>query len=364
MAGLEGTIKEFGVADILQLICQQQKTGVLTVEANEEKAEIYLEEGNISAARITMGPAGDALGTLLVKAKLLSPEQLQAALATQKQTFEQLGEILMKQGVIARQDIGRAIQIQIYETFYDIFQWKDGTYQFNPKEVTITSPLYQLINIQSILLDVLRMIDEWPDIKHIIPSFDITFQPVSGSFPLDLDEDGLLVYNLIDGRRTAQEIIDECLMGRFSTCKILSILLQAGHITRVATVAAPSRSLLGRYAKHLGTASHYSALAMALVMVALLPTTFPENILPLLNPKLVQRSYLTENQRQKTLVRIENALEVYKIRTGRYPAALQDLAAGTFLPSDALGTRQGETIAYSPEGESYRLAITTAGNKR
>jgi hypothetical protein len=364
MAGLEGTIKEFGVADILQLICQQQKTGVLTVEAKGEKAEIYLDEGNISTARITTGPAADALGLLLVKAKLLSPEQLQAALATQKQTFEQLGEILMEQGVVARQDIERAIQIQIYETFYDIFQWKDGTYQFNPKEVTIKSPLYQLINIQSILLDVLRMIDEWPDIKRVIPSFNCTFQPVSGSFPLDLDDDGLLVFNLIDGLRTAQEIIDESLMGRFNTCKILSILLQAGHITRVAAAAAPSRSLLGRYARHLGTASHYSALALALVVIALLPTTFPGNILPLLNPKLVQRSYLTENQRQKTLVRIENALEVYKIRTGKYPAALQDLAAGNFLPADAFETRQGETIVYSPGEESYRLAITPAGTAR
>ena len=90
MAGLEGTIKEFGIADILQLICQQQKTGVLTVEAKGEKAEIYLDEGNIAAARVVTGAAGDALGTLLVKAKLLSPGQLETALATQKQTFEQL----------------------------------------------------------------------------------------------------------------------------------------------------------------------------------------------------------------------------------------------------------------------------------
>ncbi|MCX5902255.1 MAG: hypothetical protein NTV89_02025, partial [Proteobacteria bacterium] len=66
----------------------------------------------------------------------------------------------------------------------------------NPKEVKVKSPLYQLINIQSILLDVLRMIDEWPDVKRLVPSFEMTFQPVPGSFPADLADDGLLVYNL------------------------------------------------------------------------------------------------------------------------------------------------------------------------
>ena len=171
----------------------------------------------------------------LRKAKIISPGQLQAGLDAQNETYELLGEILMQQGAITREELARAIQVQIYETFYVIFQWKDGSYQFNLKDIKAKSPLYQLINIQSILLDVLRMIDEWPDVKRYIPSFDIIFQPVAGSFPAELADDGLLVYNLIDGVRTVQQIIDETLMGTFTTAKILSELLQAGYIAKTAS---------------------------------------------------------------------------------------------------------------------------------
>jgi hypothetical protein len=363
MAGLEGTIKEFGVADILQLICQQQKTGVLIVESKGGKAEIFLEEGNISAGRVFTRPPGDALGSLLVKAKLISPAQLQAALDAQKETCEQFGEILLRQGVISRVDLERAIQVQIYETFYVIFQWKEGSYQFNPKDVKDKSPLYQLINIQSILLDLLRMIDEWPDVKRFIPSFDIVFQPVPGSFPAELDSDGLLVYNLIDGARTVQQIIDEALMGTFNTCKILSELLQAGYIAKAAAAApTPAGPLIAALTKNFGAAVHYTALALVLAPVLLLPTTFPGNILPLLNVKQVQQSSLAEYQTQMKLLRIENALEVYTILKGRYPGNLHELVAGDFLRADDLKVTQGKTISYAPENESYRLAVAAAGD--
>jgi len=361
MSGLEGTIKEFGVADILQLICQQQKTGALMVESKGGEAEIYLEEGNISAARTTTRSSGNTLGTLLVKAKLISPGQLQTALDAQKETGEQLGEILMQQGAITREDLKRAIQIQIYETFYDIFQWKEGSYQFNPKEVKVKSPLYQLINIQSILLDVLRMIDEWPDVKRFVPSFEMTFQPVPGSFPADLADDGLLVYNLLDGRRNTREIIDESLLGKFNTCKILSELLQAGYITKAAPpAAAPAGALIAMITQKFSAVIHYAALVLVFFMVMLVPTSFPENILPLLNPKLVKQSYLTEYQKNRALLQIEHALDVYKIRNGRYPAALNELVAAKFLHAP----EHAENISYIPEEDSYRLSITTAGNKQ
>jgi hypothetical protein len=357
MPGLEGTIKEFGVADILQLICQQQKTGALMVESRGANVEIYLEEGNISAAHATTGSRRDNLGTLLVKAKLIAPGQLQAALVMQKQTGEQLGEILIQQGAITREDLKRAIQIQIYGTFYDIFQWKEGSYQFNPKEVKVKSPLYQLINIQSILLDVLRMIDEWPDVQRFVPSFEMTFQPMPGIFPADLADDGLNVYNLLDGRRNTQEIIDESLLGKFNTCKILSELLRAGYITEAAPpAAAPARALIAMITQKFSAAIHYAALVLVLFMVMLLPTSFPKNIL-LRNPKLVKQSYLAEYQKNQALLQIEHALDVYKIRNGRYPASLNELVTAKFL----LAPEHAENISYIPEEDSYRLSITTAG---
>jgi hypothetical protein len=351
MIGLEGSINEFSVVDVLQLICQQQKSGVLIVEHKGQKAELYIEEGKIVSA----GPTKYNLGELLTQAKLLSPGDLQRALDKQQETYEQLGEILIKQGSVEAVDLERAINNQIYETLYDICQWKEGTYKFNPKQTTRASSFLKPMNFQSVLLDVLRMIDEWPEVHSFIPSFDVRFQKILDVPAENLQPAALLVYNLINGTHTVQEIIDESLLGKFNTCKILSEFLQAGYISRASfTPAAPRKSRMRIYYKKVLAACHYAILSVILVTLAALIFAAPQNILPILTPSLIKRSYLTEYLNNTHLFKIDNALEIYKIRHGVYPGSLQELiSSGILNPADL--KLQGEKITYLPEQNSYNI---------
>ena len=43
---LSGTLKDFGIADILQLIGQQQKTGKLRLQNGDEEVEIIFSSGS------------------------------------------------------------------------------------------------------------------------------------------------------------------------------------------------------------------------------------------------------------------------------------------------------------------------------
>ena len=66
---LKGQIKVFGVADIIQLISQQQKTGVLCVEKKlEGKFEISFLNGNITGAKPSEYKTSSPLGEMLVSA--------------------------------------------------------------------------------------------------------------------------------------------------------------------------------------------------------------------------------------------------------------------------------------------------------
>jgi hypothetical protein len=351
MAGLEGTINEFSVADVLQLICQQQKSGVLTVEHKGQKEEIHIEEGKIVSA----GPAKYKLGEILVRAHKLTPEDLQKALHIQQETYELLGEILIKQGSITPDCLERAINNQIYETLYDVFQWKDGTYQFNPQIKNRASSAVKPMNFQSVLLDVLRMIDEWPEVHSFISSFDMRFQKSLTVHDENLQGAALVVYNLINGTRTVQEIIDESLLGRFNTCTILSEFLQTGYISKSSfTPAAPRKSRMGIYYKQVLAAGHYALLSVILLALAALVFSAPQNILPILSPGLIKQSDLADYLNNARLFRIDNALEIYKIRHGVNPGNLQELiTSGILTPADL--TLQGETITFLPEHNSYDI---------
>ena len=73
---LEGRIVDFGVADILQLISQQQKTGVLIVERKDDSIEVLFWNGMIISAHPIAKAEKELLGEKLVKSGLITVEQL------------------------------------------------------------------------------------------------------------------------------------------------------------------------------------------------------------------------------------------------------------------------------------------------
>src|SRR5437016_13896099 len=101
---LSGTLKDFGIADILQLIGHQTKTGRLTLKTGTEEVEVFFIDGNVVFASERQRNSKNLLGNLLLRADLLSKEQLDEALSVQQRTLKRLGDILVEGG----QEIGRA----------------------------------------------------------------------------------------------------------------------------------------------------------------------------------------------------------------------------------------------------------------
>ena len=64
---LEGSLKEFGLADILQLLYLQRKTGVLTLEGRMDRVRLMFYEGNIISAETRRKVEANRFGKLLLK---------------------------------------------------------------------------------------------------------------------------------------------------------------------------------------------------------------------------------------------------------------------------------------------------------
>src|SRR4030081_2624903 len=97
---LSGTLKDFGIADILQLIGHQTKTGRLTLKSGGEEVEVFFVEGNVVFATEKARKSPNLLGNLLLRAELLSKEQLEEALAVQQRTLKRLGDILIENQMV------------------------------------------------------------------------------------------------------------------------------------------------------------------------------------------------------------------------------------------------------------------------
>src|SRR6266446_7864450 len=175
---LEGTIKDFGLPDIFQLIGLQRKTGILTLTSDNENVTVTFENGMVVNADSSTKRLEDRLGNVLVKQGKLTKERLEEALSTQKQTLQRLGHVLTTQSYITQKDLQAAINVQVSQIVFKVFRWRDGEYHFEPSDsVDYDRENFAPLSADFILMEGIRMVDEWPIIEKKIPSMDIVFKP-------------------------------------------------------------------------------------------------------------------------------------------------------------------------------------------
>jgi len=175
----KGTLREFKVPDILQLISLQKKTGILTFNSQEGFVTLIFEDGLIVGIDAFPKKLEMRVGNVFVKQEIISEEMLQRALAIQKRTNQKVGEILIGMGLIDEKIIPEVLKIQAVQIVLSLFNWKKGEYNFKVLDyVEKNLRLFTPIAVDNLIMEGVQMLDEWPLIKKTIPSEDIIFEPV------------------------------------------------------------------------------------------------------------------------------------------------------------------------------------------
>src|SRR5659263_373948 len=157
---LWGKISQFSVFMVLQLLSGYRKSGLLELEDNDERAIIYLKDGYIEAVSV---PRSDhLLGARLVKAGLITQADLRKIIIASalKEKREFLGITLMNSEMIEKQAIADVISDQAYENTLELSNWVEGTFKFVIPTKPVVFPISPHINVQHLLLETSRRLDE------------------------------------------------------------------------------------------------------------------------------------------------------------------------------------------------------------
>jgi hypothetical protein len=384
---LEGTFRDFGLADIFQLVGLQKKTGVLTVRGRAgQLVTVSFERGAVVFADEFERSESERLGSVLQRTRRVSPEQLARAMEIQKSTAKRLGYVLVEQRLISREDLAQALQLQVKESIYRLFRWPEGSYHFSAEPVTYDREIYVPLSAELLLMEGVRMIDEWPILEKKIPTLQMVFERVSGSTPArpaaarpakaDIDDllaiveedggasrgssDGALgpretaILALVDGGRTVQEIIDLGQLGEFETCKVLYGLLSL-NLIRGRQEAVPLPAEAPPVPRRSVDARGYGVVAAATLLAV---AAF------LFNPwGIVSQGFRARESRRAAfgladavrLRRVRLALEAYYLEKQSYPPALDKLAESRLLRRRELRSASGAPFAYRAGSRDYRL---------
>ena len=250
---IRGSLREASLPDVLQLLAMGKKTGCLSVSHRQQFGTIHFERGRISHAAIVN--RRDRLGDILVKHGLVSATALEDAIAAQAaQPERRLGDILVAEGHLQREQLHQYLRHQIEEAVYLLFTWSQGTFTFEPDVTPDPQDVTVSISPESLLLEGARRTDEWSLIEKKIPSFDIVFS---------LDRDHLTesdvqfsaeqdtVMSLIDGRRDVTAIVEDSGLDEFHVGKALFELATAGFLRKLGRSRGPETiAMESRIAEH------------------------------------------------------------------------------------------------------------------
>ncbi len=230
---LEGSLADFGLADILQLIYFERKTGVLTLEGKTDKVSLLFIDGNISGAVSKRRMVDNHLGRILLRKGLIKEEVLEHALEEQRETGVKLGNILIRNGLVEKEVIQGIVQDQIAETVLQLFDWKQGIYEFAAQQVSTDKDMPFSLDTEHLLMEGLRMVDEWSVIQDRI-ALDSVFRKRTDT-TAGLTEKETEVFACVDGKNNVSAIIDLSGQNNFEVSKTLLSLLEKGFIKTAET---------------------------------------------------------------------------------------------------------------------------------
>lgn len=251
---IRGSLKEASLPDVIQLLFLGRRTGCLALTDRQRFGSIFFEDGWITYATIVN--RRDRIGDILLRAGLITREQLDEALTLQQGSRgRRLGEILVEMGALPADELRRRLRGQLEEAVFALFAWSSGTFTFEAGVRPEWEADLGRMNPENLLLEGARRVDEWSLIEKKIPSFDLIF-----AVDRQAAEDGTLAYSeaqrlllpLLDGVRDTREVIDASGLSDFEAAQALFGLVTAGIAQRVgaSSRAAPSRLLEAQIEEH------------------------------------------------------------------------------------------------------------------
>ena len=375
---LSGTLKDFGIADILQLIGHQTKTGRLTLKNGADEVDVFFIEGTVIFASDKSRESRELLGSLLLRAELLTKEKLDEALATQQRTLKRLGDILVERGMVTRPQLAQIMRLQTTETLYKLFSWKNGSYEFSQEAVDPAKSAFDPIRAESVLLEGFRRMDEWPALKKKIPWSAGTFErlkdlevgdlPATGEILKESDgEEGhpsarhKLVYKLAMAVKTVQQIADASRMGEFEALKALQQLIEWEYLKLVPPPRGAAALAEGLRQGRRTTISWAKAFVRLAFSLAFFGATLV--LVRMVAPRLgaprgdspARRGSVARLIARDQVARLESALELYRTEHGEYPAVLRALVEGQLVTEQDLRYPWKEPYYYRRTQQGFVL---------
>ena len=251
---LRGNLSQVPLAEVLGLLQQQRQWGTLSVARSPQdsqgasdlpaKVDVFFKQGKVELT-LAEGLGEEFLvGRYLVDQQSLSRQDFELFLKSRGPATKPIGEQLVKLSYVTEAELKQALARQTSERIYELLRWPAGRFAFVASRelppLAIDAALS--LDIDGILMEGVRRVDEWHLIEREVDDFDAVFlrneEQVQNVGKARLTREELSILELVNGKNSVKDIVRQSRMGSFEVSKMLFRLLSIKLIRRrVAPVA-------------------------------------------------------------------------------------------------------------------------------
>lgn len=351
---LQGSLHEFALWEIVQLLSSQKKTGRLLLRSNTEQIPLYFLDGRIAGCREPGLAPNDPLMRFLRRVRWLSDEQLRGIESLNAESGRDLVDLLINGRYVEGEEMAGLYERLVLDLLFRMLRWEAGDYSFSAV-VPPESALRISLSTDSVLMEAARRVDEYKRQLQQLPDGNLILglrELPDPDAPLSDEEKEL--FGLVDGKRTLAEIVQESPLTDYEAMEGLARLLESRWIEIVgkrevggeAPAAPEPVRRVSRSREFVLTGLLAGVAVLLLVLTTPLRAPVPGSGLPP-DRDFDQRSRWND---------VQMAIEVYHAEKGAYPPALGDLVQSEWLRSGQLRF-DGYDLRYqrADDGTAYTL---------
>ncbi len=239
---LKGHLRDFSVAQLLNLINLAQKSGTLTLEAPNQVAWVSFREGKLNYAQLA-DDDGTLVGILTRTGKLTSKQANLIKKHAAQLNDKELGLLLINAGYLSQQHILASIRKYILNIVYDLFTWTDGFFRFDPDVLPPEDRITLHLDLENVIIEGSRRVKQSVQLQDEIPNLDMALDFVERAGAnirdINLNVDEWKVVSFINPKNSMRRIAKATKMSEFDIRRIVFGLLQAGLVEIVRPEGLP-----------------------------------------------------------------------------------------------------------------------------
>jgi hypothetical protein len=241
-----GRLEGINFPDLLWALCQKKRTGVLALSRGERVKTVFINEGRIVFA--SSSDPDDRLGELLLRLEMINLDQLEEGLE-QLHQGKRLGTLLVEAGSLAPEQLVEGVLTQVESIVLDLFNWEEGDYRFDEGPLPSDEVITLEMKTGEILLRGIRTVRSFNRMRRSVGPAHQTYGLVPGweqaleGLALNEGEE-LLLERLRLGDESVEQLCREVFLSNFEIyqtlwgLKILGAIQQCESLTESETEAA------------------------------------------------------------------------------------------------------------------------------